>query len=241
MIKLVIFVALISASICLNFFNEENLKQDLEQFITKNTSLVMLNKNQAKIETSNSTLQVLVPQTSNNIMSYFNALNLSQSQLNTLKTLLDGACWRDSFGRGVGEPVSDCTSDQEKDGALCYPKCDEGYKGVGPVCWETCRPGFEDRGIFCITDLHIYGKGCCCVLNQCCNSCPANYTDDGCTCRRPPKSYTKKSYGRGTGVALNCKENYELNGLLCYPMCQEDYVGNGPVCWFVILIYITDF
>lgn len=25
---------------------------------------------------------------------------------------------------------------EEKDGALCYPWCRDGYKGVGPVCWE---------------------------------------------------------------------------------------------------------
>jgi len=173
-----------------------------------------------------------VQQNSIDFMSYFNARNLSQSQLATLKSLLSGACWRDSFGRGAGEGVSECTSAQEKDGALCYPKCDQGYRGVGPMCWETCRDGFEDRGVFCIVDLHIYEKGCCCVLNQCCNSCQANYTDDGCTCRRPPVSYTKKSYGRGTGTSMNCKSNYELNGLLCYPICQEGYTGAGPVCWF---------
>jgi hypothetical protein len=28
-----------------------------------------------------------------------------------------------------------CSEDQELDGALCYPKCKDGFHGVGPVCW----------------------------------------------------------------------------------------------------------
>ena len=44
-------------------------------------------------------------------------------------------CWKDAYGRGVGKPISTCREGYEKDGALCYPKCKEGYYGVGPVCW----------------------------------------------------------------------------------------------------------
>lgn len=121
------------------------------------------------------------------------------------------------------------------------------------VCWETCKLGFSDRGcknfesnklistnskiflfililkgVFCIMDLDIYSKGCCCLADgKCCKNCRANYTDDGCTCRRAPVSYSKKSYGRGGGSSLQCKPNYELNGALCYPTCQDGYVGAG--------------
>lgn len=103
---------------------------------------------------------------------------------------------------------------------------------MGPVCWEKCQEEYADRGVFCIIDLYIYSKGCCCVSNnECCNNCPANFTDDGCTCRRPPKSYPKKSYGRGAGTPLKCKANYEINGALCYPLCKEGYSGAGPICW----------
>lgn len=28
-----------------------------------------------------------------------------------------------------------CDSGEEMDAGLCYPKCGDGYKGVGPVCW----------------------------------------------------------------------------------------------------------
>ena len=46
-----------------------------------------------------------------------------------------GNCWKDSYGRGVGEVLSVCKPTDEMNGALCYPKCSDGYYGVGPVCW----------------------------------------------------------------------------------------------------------
>ena len=55
--------------------------------------------------------------------------------------------------------------------------------------------------------------------------------DDGCTCRRPPKSHPKKSYSRGDGSPLKCKPDEEASGLLCYPKCNSTYTGEGPVCW----------
>lgn len=56
------------------------------------------------------------------------------------------ACWKDSFDRGVGKPISACPPGDEKSGLLCYPFCDAGYTGVGPVCWEECKPGYTDTG-----------------------------------------------------------------------------------------------
>ena len=47
-------------------------------------------------------------------------------------------CWRGSYGRGPGSPLSACSSDQDKNGALCYPKCQDGYYGVGPVNKIIC-------------------------------------------------------------------------------------------------------
>ena len=76
-------------------------------------------------------------------MQNFAARNLTQAQLGMLKTLLTGSCWRDSFGRGGGESVSDCASNQDKDGALCYPKCQEGYSGVGPVILNASNLKFN--------------------------------------------------------------------------------------------------
>jgi len=163
-------------------------------------------------------------------MSKFNPLNLSPIQMSILQVLLMGTCYRDSYGRGAGVGVSYCNeTTDDKDGSLCYPKCEDGFVGNGPVCWEKCKPEFTDRGMYCNIDLDIISKGCCCDFDDaCCNICPKNYTDDGCTCRRPPKSYSKKYYGRGAGTVLSCKPDEELNGLLCYPLCRDGYGGNGP-------------
>lgn len=32
-----------------------------------------------------------------------------------------------------------CGSDEEQDGALCYPRCKPGFNGVGPACWRVDR------------------------------------------------------------------------------------------------------
>ncbi len=47
----------------------------------------------------------------------------------------NGTCWKYTYTR-TPYPISVCDENEEKDGALCYPKCISGYKGVGPVCWE---------------------------------------------------------------------------------------------------------
>ena len=96
---------------------------------------LMAMKNQFEQITNTTTTNVsrVAKQDPLNLMSYFNARNLTQSQLEMLKTLLTGACWRDSFGRGSGEGVSVCDDGEDQYGALCYPKCEIGYEGIGPV------------------------------------------------------------------------------------------------------------
>jgi hypothetical protein len=66
----------------------------------------------------------------------------------------------------TGKPVSTCNGDQDKDGALCYPKCPAGMHGVGPVCWA---------------DTTNVGSGTAVQLE----SCPAGWNNDGLTCREP--------------------------------------------------------
>ena len=40
------------------------------------------------------------------------------------------------YDRGVGTlPIPDCGPGNEYDAGLCYPECELGYNGVGPVCW----------------------------------------------------------------------------------------------------------
>lgn len=45
-------------------------------------------------------------------------------------------CTKQTQTRGVGKPIHACPDSMDKDGALCYPKCRDGFTGVGPVCWE---------------------------------------------------------------------------------------------------------
>jgi hypothetical protein len=45
-------------------------------------------------------------------------------------------CGKDSKTRGAGTVPDSCPSGKEPDNKLCYEKCKDGYKGVGPVCWE---------------------------------------------------------------------------------------------------------
>jgi len=159
-------------------------------------------------------------------------------------------CWKDSYGRGVGRPITTCAEGLEQDGLLCYPPCRDGYAGVGPVCWQRCssfsEPGLVDTGAFCQRNLYITSanNGACPWYDVCgltfakgCSTCPdtngngISYINDGCTCRIPPRTYTKDSYGRGAGVPLGCATGLEYDAGLCYESCDEDYGGVGPVCW----------
>ncbi len=46
--------------------------------------------------------------------------------------------FKKSYGRGVGIIPTGCDDGKENDAGLCYPKCSEGFYGVGPVCWKGC-------------------------------------------------------------------------------------------------------
>lgn len=52
-------------------------------------------------------------------------------------------CHEDEIKDGIGEArcypkVGDCGLDGEKDGGLCYKKCNKHFLGVGPVCYREC-------------------------------------------------------------------------------------------------------
>jgi hypothetical protein len=167
-------------------------------------------------------------------------------------------CWLDSYGRGVGRPVSQCDPNLEKDGLLCYPKCQPGYVGVGPVCWQTCPNGFPDHGAFCAKPAP-YGRGAGyaiwdqgkCQTNSASGQCEKNglmwyptcksgFHSAGCCICSPNcihgqvdigVSCAKKSYGRGAGIPMKCKSEEFPDAGLCYNQCQQGYKGIGPVCW----------
>lgn len=53
----------------------------------------------------------------------------------------------------LGDPTPlVCADGLEQDGALCYPPCQGGFDGIGPVCWQYCAPGTSDCGIGCAKD-----------------------------------------------------------------------------------------
>ncbi|MGZ8184634.1 MAG: metallophosphoesterase [Methylobacter sp.] len=162
-----------------------------------------------------------------------------------------------SFAAATLPTQNSCPDGQEKDAALCYPKCNSGYSGVGPVCWEKCPSGYDDIGAACV---YIYAKestargagiiptGCpagqennaaLCypkcdagysgVGPVCWQQCPSGFTDTGVACT---KIVTQTSYGRGVGtIPTSCGAGKENDGGLCYPQCKAGYHGVGPVCW----------
>lgn len=94
----------------------------------------------------------------------YNKSCLNKSDINTcqpcLKDFRDNkiTCERDSdyffkssYTRDTGQPLT-CNEGEEKNGALCYSKCSNGYVGVGPACWLQCvytgRP--FDCGVLCV-------------------------------------------------------------------------------------------
>jgi len=117
-------------------------------------------------------------------------------------------CYRRSYGRGAGYPLNACpTNAPDKNGLLCYPKCRDGYVGVGPVCWQDCSP-LKTVGIFCV------GSN---------NLADLKISYD--------RIFVRKSYGRGAGSPMVCSSQYEKSGALCYDYCDKRYYGVGPVCW----------
>jgi len=52
----------------------------------------------------------------------------------------------------------------------------------------------------------------------------------------------REMYGRGAGtIPKFCPAGSELNGLLCYPLCQTGFYGVGPVCWETCKAGYTDY
>lgn len=154
-------------------------------------------------------------------------------------TVSSGLCWKGTYGRGVGTPLSSCVG-TEKNGLLCYSYCKAGYTGVGPVCWQQCPSGYTDDGAFCRKNAEIisannsscpwYDK-CGLTFSKGCSTCPSGYTNDGCTCRKDAHIFAKSSYGRGVGSPMTCAAGKQEQAGLCYDQCRTAYDGVGPVCW----------
>jgi hypothetical protein len=42
-----------------------------------------------------------------------------------------------------------CFNDGDYDAGLCYPQCNGGFDGVGPVCWQYCDNSMVNCGLSC--------------------------------------------------------------------------------------------
>src|SRR5262245_13789746 len=125
-------------------------------------------------------------------------------------------CWKQTFGRGVGGIPTECPPGQEKDGGLCYPKCRDGFVGLGPVCWQKCPDRFRDDGAFCAKP-EAYGRGA---------GYPWKFGDPAFD-YGPSRSRCEGENG-GSG---SC----EQDGLIYYPKCKAGFVKVGccvcsPAC-----------
>ena len=115
-------------------------------------------------------------------------------------------CWKQTYGRGAGKPISACHSNKEKIGALCYNKCPPGFKRQGTFdCQQECLPGWKDDGLFC--RLPEYGRGA---------GYPWKFGDP----LNDHGMYRRCEHDWGKG---NC----EKYGAIVYPKCKAGYHNVG--------------
>lgn len=134
-------------------------------------------------------------------------------------------CYRQSYGRGVGEALTSCPPGTEKNGALCYPVCGSGYSGAGPVCWQNCPSGFRNDGAYCAKP-GSYGRGA---------GYPWKFGDalgslDGARerCKKANKQGCEKY---GEIIYPKCKPGFKPAGCcVCSPICPGGMTDIGVSC-----------
>ncbi len=133
------------------------------------------------------------------------------------------------YDLNISLPKSPCDDSEDYEDGLCYSKCRDGFKGIGPVCWDRCDEGWIDDGAFCrktnaCEDDQDHDGALCypkCrdgykgIGPVCWKKCDDGWIDDGATCRKTNA----------------CEEDQDHDGALCYPKCRDGYNGIGPVCW----------
>jgi hypothetical protein len=134
-------------------------------------------------------------------------------------------CYRDSYGRTAGTPLGVCGPNEEKNGLLCYPRCDPGYSGAGPVCWQRCPEGFNDIGVSCAKPAG-YGRGA---------GYPWKFGDalnDKGMFKRCEKQHGRGNCEKyGAIVYPKCKSGFHAFGSnVCTPTCLEGMRDDGAFC-----------
>ncbi|QQS40408.1 MAG: hypothetical protein IPM63_13700 [Acidobacteriota bacterium] len=135
-------------------------------------------------------------------------------------------CYKNTFGRGVGTPLTNCPAGTEKNGALCYPNCRTGFAGNGPVCWGVCPQGFTDIGAFCQKTGQYEREGFAWQIGD---PLLPNYSG--------PIGRCEGKYGRGAceqrGAMIypKCRAGFkETVVTVCAPVCPAGWADTGTGC-----------
>jgi hypothetical protein len=143
-------------------------------------------------------------------------------------------CWRQSYGRGVGKPLTECPADKDKIGALCYSKCPSGYMRYGFDCHQVCPSDFRNDGLYCRKAEYAKWPW---------ESCQSGFIDVVVACRPPTPNCSQLGLGAqfdlscakkikiGDPTPMVCSTGLEQDAGLCYSKCKTGYHGVGPLCW----------
>jgi len=176
-------------------------------------------------------------------------------------TPFGAVCTKQSYVRSGTLPS--CPNDTYESGLFCYPNCDSGFTGIGPVCWGVCPPDFPNQAGFCSKPPdygrgagHLTESGCInsgdhgAATNGCeryaglwypiCDKGYHNY--DCCICtpscptgfRDDGATCYKPSYPNPDSSVPNvCPDGKEFFGGFCYNQCSEGYTGFGASCFAI--------
>jgi hypothetical protein len=137
-----------------------------------------------------------------------------------------------------------CPRDRsDYDAGLCYPQCDDGYNGVGPVCWahtksrgigrlvrfKSCSemglgPDYRDDPLSCWKDLKCTSR-CTSNKRDLFGNCYAWHLKISCS---GPDLKWKTPACPGPRWAGNTEEHTSLKDLLCYKECPKDKPKSVP-------------
>merc|ERR1712060_43770 len=133
-------------------------------------------------------------------------------------------------------------------GDLCYPKCKDGFQGVGEDCWQKCPEGYRSNGAECQKPKALgRGWGSHKPCKDCDKwgllwypKCPAGYTQEGCCFCVPdcPEGMgeaglqcAKEKFTRINPHPMVCPDGKEQQGFMCYDQCPDGEDGSQNLCW----------
>lgn len=157
-----------------------------------------------------------------------------------LKQIFDPAqyekCKSDEVDDGYFCRTKKCKEGDETQGAdqLCYPKCDNNYKGIGPVCWEKCPDGFVDDGAFCRKPIEtITKKSYIAKMENCPQESTANIFGD-CIAKRVDRedgvNWAETLWSHADdkpGGKDGCSWNRHVEAAVCFRKCPDGYFGRA--------------